>query len=407
LAFPLAARTEAGARLVALAERLAAQFEPNAAEHDREGVYPRESFAALKAANYFAAPIPTEHGGLGVTSVHDLVVASSRLAHGEAAVAIGVNMHLQVAMNLVRRWQLAVASGNQRRADAFAASMEEVAIGGIVMAAAISEPGQDLTRPKTTAVRTADGWRVDGQKIFCTMSPAASVLVTSVAFTDSDGVDKYGFAQIPRETPGVAVNDDWDALGMRASGSNSVTFTDVELPAEALRGGFPIGTVVPYMERNVTAGLFHASASLGIAEQAHETATQAAAKRARDLDEPHVRTLAAASAIDLSACRAFLSRAAGLVDEHYAANPTSDGSDEEVTALFAETQAAKTFVNERAVQIVDRALALSGGAGYLSKNPLSRAYRDVRAGAFMHPLNAIRAQSLLGQVTLGIEPSRL
>ena len=52
---------------------------------------------ALKAAGYFTAPIPAELGGLGVTSVHDVVVASSRLARGDASVAIGVNMHFAVA----------------------------------------------------------------------------------------------------------------------------------------------------------------------------------------------------------------------------------------------------------------------------------------------------------------------
>jgi alkylation response protein AidB-like acyl-CoA dehydrogenase len=55
--------------------------------------------------------------------------------------------------------------------------------------------------------------------------------------------------------------------------------------------------------------------------------------------------------------------------------------------------------------VVDRALALSGGAGYLNGSPLARAYRDVRAGAFMHPLGDNRAYEFLGQVAFGREPS--
>ena len=55
--------------------------------------------------------------------------------------------------------------------------------------------------------------------------------------------------------------------------------------------------------------------------------------------------------------------------------------------------------------MVDRALALSGGAGYMAAHPLARAYRDVRAGAFMHPLGANRAYELIGEVALGIEPA--
>ena len=74
-----------------------------------------------------------------------------------------------------------------------------------------------------------------------------------------------------------------------------------------------------------------------------------------------------------------------------------------MAALFAEVQSAKTFVNEAAVRVVDRALALSGGAGYMSRHPLSRAYRDVRAGAFMHPLGANRAYEFIGRIALGAE----
>ena len=66
---------------------------------------------------------------------------------------------------------------------------------------------------------------------------------------------------------------------------------------------------------------------------------------------------------------------------------------------------AKTYVNEAAVRIVDRSLALSGGAGYLNGSALARAYRDVRAGAFMHPLGANRAYEFLGQVALGRRPA--
>jgi L-evernosamine nitrososynthase len=403
--FELTAKTEAGGRLVALAETLAEDFATRAGKHDREASYPFESFEALRSARYFAAPIPEQHGGLGVASTHDVLVASSRLARGDASIAIGVNMHLTAVLNVVRRFEMAVAAGNDRRAAAFARSMEQVAHDGVVMAAAISEPAQDLTRPATTATRTESGWRVNGRKIFCTMSPAASVLYTAVTFVDEDGSERYGYALIPTDAPGVIIHDDWDALGMRASGSNSVTLNEVELPAAALRGGFPVGDPVPYMERNLTAGLFHASASLGIAEASHRVATRSIVERGRGLDGSRIRMLAAENAMDLSACRAVFGRAAALIDDHYAANPASDGTDEDLTALFAEAQGAKTFINEAAGRIVDRALALSGGGGYLNGSPLARAYRDVRAGAFMNPLGADRAYELVGRTALGLEPA--
>jgi L-evernosamine nitrososynthase len=96
--------------------------------------------------------------------------------------------------------------------------------------------------------------------------------------------------------------------------------------------------------RNLPAGLFRASASLGIAEAANRTANAAAARRG-ELDA-HGRTL-----------------------------------------------------------VVDRALGLSGGAGYLNRSLLARAYRDVKAGAFMHPLGANRAYEFLADISLGREPA--
>jgi alkylation response protein AidB-like acyl-CoA dehydrogenase len=203
--------------------------------------------------------------------------------------------------------------------------------------------------------------------------------------------------QVPAAAPGVRINDDWDALGMRSSGSNSVTFDGVELPEAALRGGFPAGEPVPFLVRNLPSGLFHASASLGIAEASF---ARAAAKPERIGDDARARMLVAEAAIELATSRAVIARAASLIDEHYEANPETDGSDEAIVELFAEGQAAKTYVNEAATRIVDRALALSGGAGYLNGSPLARAYRDVRAGAFMHPLGANRAYDFLGDVAL-------
>jgi alkylation response protein AidB-like acyl-CoA dehydrogenase len=400
----LTAHTDTGARLVAIAEELSEQLAARAAEHDRDGTYPFEAIDALKAAGYFAAPIPIELGGLGVSSAHDLVVASSRLARGDASVAIGVNMHLVAVLNMVRRHDVAAAAGAERRARAFAGSLEQIVDDGVVLAAAISERGQDLTRPGTVATRTGSGWRIDGRKMFCTMSPAATDLYVAVTYVDEDGVERYAYAMVPTGAPGVIIHDDWDAMGMRASGSNSVSLDGVELPESGVRGGFVAGDPLPYMERNLHAGLFHGAASFGIAESADAIARQGIAGRINGDARPRMQI--ADNAVDLAVSRGVLARAADLIDEHRAANPASDGTAEELGALFAEAQAAKAFVNEAAARVVDRALALSGGAGYVNGSPLARAYRDVKAGSFMHPLGANRAYDYLAHVALG-EPAEL
>jgi alkylation response protein AidB-like acyl-CoA dehydrogenase len=399
MTFELSARTEPGRHLVELAETLAAEIGPRAAAHDRDGSFPFESLAAIKASGYLRAPIPDHLGGLGVTSLHDLLVAATRLARADAGLTLAVNMHLVLVSSLLRRWQSALVAGNERRVEAFGGTLERIAREGLVLATAISEPAQDLTRPATLAAPAEDGWVVSGHKVFCTMSPAADVLFTAVTYLDANGRETYGYAMIPTAAPGVVVNDDWDALGMRASGSNSVSFRKVRLPASALRGGFPAGSTVDYIERNLDGGLFHAAASLGVAEGAHEHAVARIAARG-GVPDGRLRTLAAENAVELAACRAVVSRAATLIDEHF-----ESGSNGDPTRHFAEGQAAKTFVGEAAVRVVDRALALSGGAGYLSGSPLARAYRDVRATAFMHPLGANRAYDYLGELALGLEPS--
>ncbi|MGH2583897.1 MAG: acyl-CoA dehydrogenase family protein [Dehalococcoidia bacterium] len=409
--FQLEAITEPGRRLVTLAEELAADFATRAAQHDREGSFAHENVEALRRTGYLAAPIPVECGGLGVDSLHDILVASTRLARGDASTTIGVNMHLGNALRQVRGWRRALAGGDRARAARFADAMEQIAAGDLVIAAGITEAGRELTEPATTARREGDGWVIDGAKIFGTFAPGATHLTVSATLVDEEGEDRYGMFAVPVAAAGVSVNDDWDALGMRGSGSGSIALRAVHVPASALRGEFPVGEWnPPVMERYMNAGLLHASASLGVAEAAHAlaikgAATQRKGRYARPLAErPTIQILAAENAIDMAAMRAVFARAALLVDCYVAEHMASIGPDEEVCAVFTETQSAKTFVHLAALRIVDRAMTMFGGAGFMTKHPLSRLYRDVRAGPFMHPLGVNVAYEFIGQVILGLEP---
>lgn len=137
----------------------------------------------------------------------------------------------------------------------------------------------------------------------------------------------------------MTIHNDWDAMGMRASGSNSVSLEGVNLPEGGVRGGFVAGDPLPYMERNLHSGLFHAAASLGIAESADAIARRGLAGRINGDVRPRMQV--ADNAVDLAVARGVLSRAAQLIDEHRAANQASDGSADELSALFAEAQAAR------------------------------------------------------------------
>ncbi len=408
--YQLQARTPAGEHLVSLAESLAETFAPRAAEHDRQGTFPHDNIADLKAANYFYAPAPRELGGLGVESVHDLYLASSRLARGDASTAIAVNMHLMMVIALVRQYRTFQNTGRHERARAVETVLRRFIERQEIIAAAVSEPDQNLLRPNTIGTRHGDGWLVTGRKIFGSLSPAATQLITSLTITDDEGIERFAYAYIPADAPGVTMNDDWDALGMRGSGSQSITLDNVYVPANQVTSGFRTGSVSGMLERNLTNGIAHASASLGIAETAVGIAVKAAASRREKRNEPvrpTIQLLAADNAIDLAAMRAVFGRAAGFIDDYFEAYPASFAPAEATVALAAEVQAAKAFLNEAGVRVVDRAMTITGGAAYMNGHPISRLYRDVRAGAFMNPMSANIAYEFVGTVALGIIPESL
>jgi alkylation response protein AidB-like acyl-CoA dehydrogenase len=402
----LRAVTDAGARMVERAELFAAEFTDGALAHDRDGTFAAEHLARLRAEGFTAAPVPAELGGGDVASAHDVLVAMSRLARGDAATAIGVNMHFAVLLNIVRRWRIAVEAGSPH-AGAMADALRLIVAGDVVFATAISEPApQDLTRPTTTAQRIDGGWRIDGRKVFATMAPAATIINVGVTYPSEDGSDRYGFALVPSTAPGVEIPHDWDALGMRASESGSVTFRDVRIAADGLRDGFPAGEYsADLLDRFLVSGAFHAAASLGIAESAHARVVEVLCRRvAATLDDAHATMRLAESVVDLASMRAAFDRAGRLVDEYHEAFPLGGAPIGEVQAVYGEVQAVKTHINEAASRVCDRALALSGGAGYMAGHPLAKAWRDARAGAFMHPLGANRAYDLLARTALGVRP---
>ena len=409
--FALQPNTTSGSRLVELAEKHATDFTTRAAQHDREGSFPFENIEAMKRSGLMSACVPLELAGLGVESLHDAMLGINRLGRGDGSTAIGTAMHLLSSWMITRGWRSATAAGDTPLAERMASLLRQIAAGEIVLCSPQSEPGTDMLHPLVEATKVTDGWRLTGRKIFGTLSPAASLFAISCRAGDQENGFRRVTAMVPAGSPGMDVKNNWDALGMRGSGSHDIVFQDCFVPEGAVREDCPWGE---WSERALSGQMAFnmglVGAFLGIAEAAREVIVETVTTRRRGssgrslAERPSIQHLIAEIEIDLAAARAMLARTATTADVFFGQHPAGTVPLDELHALMKDFQCTKWFVNHKAIEIVNRALTASGGAGYLNASPLARLYRDVRAGPFMQLFSPNEAFDYIGKVTLGIDP---
>ena len=409
--FQLEPRTDAGRTFVELAEKHAAEAAARIAEHDRDSTFPVEVIDSMKQSGFLKATIDPSFGGGGLRSAHDVMVGLSRLARADGGLAIAVNMHLTVGYVVNRDWHGAIESGNDELRDSMA-TFGGLIGGGMIVMANVTEPGTHVTHPLTEVTKVDGGWSITGRKIFGTLSPVADIFIVGVRERRDDGHDLGGFCVVFRGTPGQTINDDWDALGMRSSGSGSITYENCVVPEELRLAPSPWGaenanSLIIGCAGNI--GL--TGAMLGIAEGAAEHVIELAKTRKKGHegrvvgDRRGVQHAVAELQALLSTSRALLGRAGVVIDEWLCERSVAEVSMEDLHRVNAEFQTAKLVSNRAAVDAVDKALQISGGAGYMASSPLSRAYRDVRAGPFMQIYSPNEAYEYIGKVTLGLEPT--
>jgi alkylation response protein AidB-like acyl-CoA dehydrogenase len=400
--------TEAGERYVELCEKHAADFATRADQHDREASFPFENIEALKESGVMNAGLPEELGGLGVVAVQDLVAGMNRLGRGDGSTAIAANMHIGTPWYVTRLWRDAQATGDTEFAERTYGIMQILT--ATIVCVSATEAGTSIPYPMAEATPTEGGWLLTGRKIFGTLSPAADILIVVCRFANDDGSYGWSYAFVPKTTDGVTLHDDWDALGMRASGSQSITFDNCFVPEDLFNaqtdawGLFDVGQLTI----QVSANLSLSAAMLGIAEQARELVVDQLKTRRK---APSNRLLAertgiqhqfAELEIDLSTARAMLERSAQLVDGYLGTHLESEVVLDELHDLMRDFQCTKWVANRKCIDVVDRAMTLSGGAGYFSSNTLSRLYRDVRAGPFMQVYSPNEAREYIGRQALGL-----
>lgn len=408
MADELSAITRPGERMVDLASRHGADFATRAADHDRDSCYVSENIEAMRESGLLGACAPASHGGLGVESLHDVMVAVSRLARGCASSALCANMHVANVWQHRRAWEQAKSSGDAPAEARLDALLYALGDSDVIFSGAATEPGAGWNSPLTEAVATPDGYVVNGRKTFATNSEIADSVTVTVRVSVAGGGYRHGIATIIAGTPGMTVRRDWDALGMRGSGSHSILFEDCRVPAERVVIGEPIGVTRP-------ADMLHAAVTnfplsgvyLGIAEAAFRIAAEhAAARRPAAGPMAHsypVQHRIAEMSLELACARGALHRCGEELDELLADAARRPAPDRAWPALSL-WQCTKLLVNKAAATVVDQAMSVCGGASYLSAHPLARLYRDVRAGGFMQPLGQLDAHAFIGRTALGLPP---
>src|SRR3954453_3368461 len=408
--FELQACTAPGQRMVELAEVHAADFATRAAEHDRENTFVAENFARMKASGLLAAAEPEEFGGLGVESAHDITVAISRLARGCGSTAIAANMHIGSVWVVTRNWRHGIASGDTAATEGLGQFLPVLGRSQALVSGAGTEPGSAFVFPQTTATPVDGGYLINGHKIFATNSDIADSVTVFLKVPDGNGWWRSGMAIVLRGANGMDVRGNWDAMGMRGSGSHDVVFTDCFVPTAMLFPGAPVGEfgTAGWLGLAVT-NYALVGAFLGIAEAARQHIVDQLKTRRKPpfegvlAERPATQFQVAEIEVSLTAARAALSRTGQMIDEHIE-RPDGELTQADVRDLMHQWQCTKLIVNRAAADVVDRALTLSGGSGYLASSVLSRLYRDVRAGPFMQPLSPNEAFEYIGQVALGLDP---
>lgn len=204
---------------------LARDFAERAAEHDRDGSFPFENFAALRDAGLLGLTVPREFGGEGAGLVTACRVVEE-VARGDASTALVLAMQLIHHAALARnpRWPAAVREQISR---------EAVAGGALVNAMRVEPELGTPARgglPRATATRTESGWRLSGHKLYATGSPILRYF--AVWARTAEEPPEVGTFLVPHDRPGVRIVETWNHLGMRASGSHDLLLENVELPRE-------------------------------------------------------------------------------------------------------------------------------------------------------------------------------
>ncbi|MFD0618709.1 acyl-CoA dehydrogenase family protein [Paenibacillus sp. GCM10027629] len=356
-------------------DKLAEILEQHASLHDREGSFPFENFEHLKEAGYLALTVPQEFGG-EEASLYEMILAQERLAKGDGSTALAVGWHVSQVLQLriKQSWPRELYADFCRRAVEDGAMINQFA----------SEPATGSPsrggRPLTTAVRTENGYLLSGRKTFSSLIPILDQF-TVTAFVEDE--ERTGTFYV-RKGPRVSIDETWDTLGMRGTGSHDLVLDAVFVPVEHRIDICENEGAVGAVMSDHGGGLLHVPACyLGIAWSARDFAVKFATEyRPNSLpgpiaDLPHILQKIGEMESERITARTLL----------YSVADRWDQLPSERAAMKPELGLAKTIATNSAMRIVDLAMRIVGGSSLSRSLPLERMYRDVRAGLHNPPMD--------------------
>jgi len=343
----------------AVREFAAAEIAPHVMEWDEAQTFPLEVIRKLGKLGYMGAIFPEKYGGAELGYVEYSIIIEE-LSRVDGSVGIIVAAHTSLCSNHIYK----AGSEEQRRKY-----LPKLASGEWIGCWSLTEPeaGSDAAGTRTTAVRDGGDWVINGAKSFTTNAHYADVCVGMAVTNRSAAQHGISAFILEKGMPGFRAGKKENKLGLRASATGDVIFTDCRLPPSQLLGKQDEGFVDSM--RILDGGRISIAAlSIGMAQGAYDAALKYAKLRkqfGRPISEfQAIQHKLADMAMKIDASRLLTYKAATLLN-----------AGKRVTK---ESSMAKLFASESAVWIANEAVQIHGGYGFIKDYPVGKFYRDVK-----------------------------
>ena len=342
---------------------------PHAAEWDEKHIFPRDTIRAAAELGFGSIYVSEESGGIGLGRLEAALIMEA-MAYGCPSTSAFISIHNMAAW-MIDRFGSAVVKEKYLPSMV---SMERIG------SYCLTEPGSgsDAAALTTRAVRDGDDYVVTGSKAFISGGGENEIYVTMVR-TGEDGPKGISCLVVEKDMPGVSFGAAEKKLGWHSQPTAQVNFDEVRVPAANRVGGEGEGFRIAMM--GLDGGRLNIGAcSLGGAQRCLDEAIVYTKQRKQFgqaiADFQATQFTLADMATDLEAARALLYLAAAKV--------TDNAPDKTRFAAMA-----KRLATDSGSSIVDRALQLHGGYGYLQDYPIERFWRDLRVHSILEGTNQV------------------